>query len=284
VRGESERAQSLGVAVVVDREPDRRAKLSLAMRMSGALTFEIFLDPSDGRVVAEDSGTPVDIPRTDALLVLRHFRDRAVLPDLRGCVTIWYGGSGGDDPDCPHDAAERIWRPVAAGSGCLTAQEAAALTQYVRTKYAEGGTCDRPSFLKPDDSASVVAALHVLCEGYLLATESQRLDTQRPRADARAEPTGTDASVSPALAALPAEGPVRSWWLETFGLSGSPRGVAARALGDRLRQEWSGNLPEEIEALLRAIDRDEIHLLAFHALVANACHLLGAQLDEPEWT
>jgi hypothetical protein len=89
-------------------------------------------------------------------------------PEVESTCEVFYGGGGGDALDTPNTSREVIQRPINEESGVLRTDEVLDLLTYVKEKYAWGNKdAIRPSFLRRDDQTSFLAALCILCQGYL---------------------------------------------------------------------------------------------------------------------
>jgi hypothetical protein len=169
----------LPIVVIIDREPKRRSEMANAFKGSASIQF--VYRPISGKRFGRDSPelvieTAEGVSITNigpALIALRHIRDKQLVPDLAAYLTVYYGGNGGYDDDCPSDAQERIWRPVNPGSGTLTSDEANSLFSYVISKKIGKEDVVRPSFLIEPPVYDILPALAILCQGFLAVFAEQ---------------------------------------------------------------------------------------------------------------
>ena len=153
------------MVAIVDRESVRRRVMAKSFE---GLADPCLISPGGGKRevwIEKPDGTLLDgIP--SVLICLRHFEDHGVAADLQAGLTVYYGGNGGEDPRCPPNAKERIWRAINPGSGILTAAEARQLINYAQQLNSGMADVERPAFLRKQE-VTILPTISILCQGFL---------------------------------------------------------------------------------------------------------------------
>jgi hypothetical protein len=265
------------LVTIIDRDPARRKGFERAFHEIARVQHAYRGEAGAAQWVRPD-GTLRSLPESEQpLIVFRHFRDQSIALD-HGTTegTVYYGGSGGDDADCPKEAVERIWRPVRSESGCLTPGEAADLLAYFSHAFEDGRWDVKPLVLRIL-SLDYLNATAVLCQGYLAAhavellgnkelkdvlkTMGWRDDFQRLLRNTD-DPAGRKLTVSST-----------AWWSKVLA------GPTATLI-ERLAQEW-GNQDryprfDDLKALVSTLQHDQIITCE---IVARAYAALAARLN-----
>lgn len=279
--------EPLPVVAIIDSDRARRQTMAGSFRGSAAV--EVAFSDEENLRLRRETAAGESLPHfSPALVALRHFGDLSLEPDLAAVLTVYYGGNGGDDPRCPADAEERIWRVVSpGGAGILDVLEARQLLAYARAR--QSGT-PRPAFLEPPSMAfETLAALALLCQGYLAVLALAPEPVRRSDAVLAAlQRMGLQASLGgdgpgnliPGSEAGPDIVCSPGWWLDVFELAEGDEANQARLWRDfeeRVGGAWRrGEAPVTVRGLLNAIRTAPVGPAD---LIANAYLSLSDRLE-----
>lgn len=158
--------EDIPVVIIIDNTLSRRNDMAAAFE--GVAEVQLaYRDLSSGKVRRRSAKGHKLVTLGPALLILRHFRDQKVDPEIQAALTVFYGGNGGSDPDRPEGDPEVIWRQVNAGSGTLNTDEAIEILNYAKAIQKKIPHPEKPAFLKHAYNPVVLPALSILCQGYL---------------------------------------------------------------------------------------------------------------------
>jgi hypothetical protein len=226
------------VVLIIDKKSDRSQAMALSFPVN-VTAIETWKDTVEGHIrVSNDDTLP-----TDCLLRLWHLGDYENADPswlaVQAKLTVFYGGNGGHDGRCP-DGAEIVWRPIVREEEALTPEEASQLLTYANDRT------QKPKFLQKPQGCDTLAALAILCQGYLsvYAANGQPQCSEIMRALSL---MGWDSSKHALLVneeLQHVQNP--QWWLEVFGISvdtkaaGTPsfKMVGWTELSNLLALEW----------------------------------------------
>jgi hypothetical protein len=158
--------QGKPIVIVIDDTPLRRK--AMAEAFEGIADVQVAYHNASNKKVRRRSakGDKLDA-LGPALLILRHFRDQKIDPEIKTVLTVFYGGNGGSDPDRPEGDPEVIWRQVNAGSGTLSSAEASELLVYATAIHEGTARPKKPTLLQHAYDPVLLPAISILCQGYL---------------------------------------------------------------------------------------------------------------------
>lgn len=160
--------------VIIDNNTERAKKIAASFNSAGCEVIRIFQEGGEVQyypTLREAQSVPACLI---ALWHISDFRNRQGWPQIECACEVLYGGGGGSFADSLRDFQEVIQRPINEDSGDLRIDEARALINYVKERCVLGKEdVIRPAFLSRDDRTSLLAALCVLCQGYL-AVQARR--------------------------------------------------------------------------------------------------------------
>jgi hypothetical protein len=158
---------------IIDRgNEDRRAGIFNAFQ---DVVFCQLVYSDDGIIVCRDiNDENIEAP-TPPNITFLHIRDLDLIqvdkirPEY-GTIenTVFYGGNGGDDPDIPSNAKERIWRVILDKSESVSSEEGIQLRDYFKLPRDQRNDGTRPDILLPPKTFEILPSLSILCQGYLV--------------------------------------------------------------------------------------------------------------------
>jgi len=169
------------VTIIDSNDTDRRSGFINAFK--GGATCQLFYRDEGVNVCRNSDKKNIDQPEPPHITFL-HIRDRVLINDDQRKLeygeienTVFYGGNGGDDPEIPSNAKERIWRPLSGGARSLSQDEAKQLCEYFNRPPKERIDKYRPDILRCSIPFVILSTLSVLCQGYLTVIANYKQET-----------------------------------------------------------------------------------------------------------